>query len=103
MRHSGSQSSGLLKHAHALQMRLSEIQEEAAKKTVEATAGGAMARVRVNGRLELVSLEIEPEVWESGDAELARGRILAAGNQGLQEAQKMVAAEVTKLIPGFTA
>jgi DNA-binding YbaB/EbfC family protein len=106
MSQGGGGWSGLLEQARALQTRLSEIQEEAAKKTVEATAGGGMVRVQVNGRLEVVSLQIEPEVWKSGDAELVQDLILAAVNQGLREAQKMVAAEVAKLtggikIPGF--
>ncbi len=106
MSQSGGGWSGLLKQAQALQARLSEIQEEAAKKTVEATAGGGMVRVRVNGRLEVVWLQIEREAWESEDAELVQDLILAAVNQGLREAQKMVAAEVSKLtggikIPGF--
>lgn len=98
----------MMKQAQQLQTKLARIQEEAGKKTVEATAGGNMVTAVVNGRLELLSLRIDPAVAEGGDVEMLQDLVLAAVNEGLRKAQKMMADEMGKLtgglkIPGLTA
>lgn len=98
----------MMKQAQQLQTKLARIQEEAGKKTVEATAGGNMVTAIVNGRLELLSLRIDPAVAEGGDVEMLQDLVLAAVNEGLRKAQKMMADEMGKLtgglkIPGLTA
>lgn len=97
----------LFKQAQEMQARLAEIQKEAARRTVEATAGGGMVTAVVSGRLELVSLRIEKQVLESGDAEMLQDLVIAAVNQGIRSAQQMMAEEMSKLtggikIPGLT-
>lgn len=97
----------LFKQAQELQSRLTEIQQKAAGKTVEASAGGGMVTVTVNGRLELVSLRIEKSVLESGDTEMLQDLIIAAVNAGVGAAQRMMAEEMSKItggikIPGLT-
>jgi nucleoid-associated protein EbfC len=98
----------LFKQAQEMQSRLAEIQQQAAGKTVEATAGGGMVTVVVNGRLEIVSLRIEKQVIDAGDAEMLQDLVIAAVNQGIRAAQQMMAEEMSKLtggikIPGLTA
>jgi len=97
----------LMKQAQQLQTKLTRIQEEVASKTVEASAGGNMVVAVVNGRLELISLRIEPTVLESGDAEMLQDLVIAAVNEGIRKAQKMMADEMGKVagglkIPGLT-
>jgi nucleoid-associated protein EbfC len=97
----------LFKQAQDLQAKLSEIQQQAAGRTVEATAGGGMVTAVVNGRLELLALRIEKQVIDSGDAEMLQDLIIAAVNQGVRAAQAMMAEEMSKLtgglkIPGLT-
>lgn len=98
----------MMKQAQQLQNKLARIQEEAGGKTVEASAGGNMVTAVVNGRLELLSLRIDPAVAEGGDVEMLQDLVLAAVNEGLRKAQKMMADEMGKLtgglkIPGLTA
>ncbi len=98
----------MMKQAQQLQNKLARIQEEAGKKTVEASAGGNMVNAVVNGRLELVSLRIDPAVAEGGDVEMLQDLVLAAVNEGIRKAQKMMAEEMGKVagglkIPGLTA
>ena len=97
----------MMKQAQQLQNKLARIQEEAGNKTVEATAGGNMVNAVVNGRLELISLRIDPTVVESGDVEMLQDLVLAAVNEGIRKAQKMMAEEMSKItgglkIPGLT-
>jgi len=97
----------ILKQAQEIQGRLAKVREEAGSRTVDATAGGGMVSVTVNGRLELLHLRIEPSVFEQGDVEMAQDLIIAAVNQGIRSAQKLMAEEMSKLtgglaIPGLT-
>ena len=81
----------IVEQAQKLQQRLSAMQEQAATRTVEATAGGGMVTAVVNGRLEVVTLRIDPEVLKSGDPELLQDLVIAAVNQGIRSAQALVA------------
>ena len=96
-----------VKQAQDLQERLAKVQEEAASKTVEAAAGGGMVTVTVNGRMEVIALRIDPQVVSSGDVEMLQDLVLAAVNQGIRNAQKLVADEMGKItgglkLPGLT-
>ncbi len=99
-----SKSFGLgdvVKQAQELQQRLARMQEETAAKTVEASAGGGMVSVTVNGRLEVVSLRIDPQVVQSGDIEMLQDLVLAAVNQGIRSAQQLMADEMSKVTGGL--
>jgi DNA-binding YbaB/EbfC family protein len=91
----------LMKQAQQLQTKLARIQEEAGKKTVEATAGGNMVTATVSGQLELVSLRIDPAVAEGGDVEMLQDLVIAAVNEGIRKAQKMMAEEMGKVAGGL--
>ena len=97
----------IMKQAQQLQERLGQIQEQAAARTVEATAGGGMVTAVVTGRLEVISLRIDPDVLKSGDVEMVQDLVIAAVNQGIRAAQEMMAEEMKKVtgglkIPGMT-
>lgn len=91
----------IVKQAQDLQARLAKVQEETAGRTVQATAGGGMVTVAVNGRLEVVRLDIDPQVLQSGDVEMLKDLVLAAVNQGIRKAQQMMAEEMSKLTGGM--
>jgi len=90
----------LMKQAQELQERLSQVQESVARQTVDAAAGGGMVKVTVNGKHEIVALTIEPAVLKE-DVELVQDLVLAAVNEGIRNAQKMVADEMTKVAGGL--
>ena len=91
----------LLKQAQQFQTKIAKLQEELEDRTVEASAGGGMVAVVVNGRQELVSITIEPEVINSDDKEMLQDLILAAVNDGLSKAKEMVNEEMGKLTRGL--
>ncbi len=92
----------MLREAQKLQARMLKLQEELASRTVEASSGGGMVRVVANGRQEIVSLAIEPEVVDPKDVELLQDLVLAAVNDALGRSREMVAAEMGKLTGGLT-
>jgi DNA-binding YbaB/EbfC family protein len=91
----------IVKQAQELQARLSKVQEDAAARTVDASAGGGMVKVTVNGRLEIIRLQIEPQVLSGGDVEMLQDLIVAAVNEGIRSAQRMMADEMSKLTGGL--
>ena len=96
-----------LKQAQKMQKDMSKIQAEMANKTVEATAGGGMVTVIVNGNQEITSIKIEKEVVAPGDIEMLENLVIAAVNEGLRKSKEMVTGEMSKLtgglnIPGLT-
>ena len=91
----------LMKHAQRMQAKIAEMQEELATRTVEATAGGGMITVVANGKQEIVSIKIEPEVVKSGDVEMLEDLVVAGVNEALRRTQEMVKEEMSKLTGGI--
>lgn len=91
----------LLKQAQQLQSKIAKLQEEMATQTVEASAGGGMVVAVANGRQELVSIRIEPEVVSEGDIEMLQDLVVAAANEALRKSQEMVSQEMNKLTGGM--
>jgi DNA-binding YbaB/EbfC family protein len=93
---------GMLKQAQRIQAQLAKVQEEMAAKTIEATSGGGMVSVVVNGKQEVVSVKIEREVANPDDIEMLQDLVLAAVNEGIRKSQEMVAEEMKKLTGGLS-
>jgi hypothetical protein len=91
----------LMKQAQQLQTKMAKLQDELAERTVEASSGGGMVTVRVNGRQEVVSIRVEREVIDPEDAEMLQDLVLAAVNDGLSRAKAMVNDEMGKLTKGL--
>ncbi|HIE32817.1 YbaB/EbfC family nucleoid-associated protein [Thermosulfurimonas dismutans] len=91
----------LMKQVQKIQKRMAELQEELAEKTISASAGGGMVTAVVNGRQELVSLKIEPEVLNPDDKEMLEDLIVAAVNEALRRSQEMVQEEMAKITGGL--
>jgi DNA-binding YbaB/EbfC family protein len=91
----------IMREAQKMQAEMQRVQEEAKKKTVEATAGGGMVTAVANGAGELVSIKIEKDVVDPEDIEMLQDLILAASNEALRRAQEMVSEEMSKLTGGL--
>jgi hypothetical protein len=72
-----------------------------AEKTVETTVGGGMVKAVANGKQQLVSIKIEPEVVDPNDVQMLEDLVVAGVNDALKKAQEMVSEEMTKLTGGF--
>ncbi len=93
--------SNIMKQAQAMQEQMAKIQEEAAAKTVEGTAGGGMVTVTASGAMQIVSLRIDPEVLKSGDADMLKDLIVAAANDALRKARDMMTEEMKAITGGL--
>ncbi len=91
----------IMKQAQAIQERMAKLQEEAAKKEVEASAGGGMVTVKLNGRQQLLAVKIDPEVVKSGDIEMLQDLLVAAMNEGLRKSQELISEEMKGMTGGL--
>ncbi len=91
----------LMRQVQKMQKKIMALQEELAKKTVEATVGGGMVTAVVNGKQELVAIKIDPEVVNPDDIEMLQDLIVAAVNEALRRSQEMVQEEMSKITGGL--
>ena len=91
----------MMKEAQRLQQQMAQLQEEVGKRTVEATAGGGMVTVVANGKQELVSIKIDPEVVSKDDVQMLEDLVLAACNEALRKSRELVQQELGKLTGGL--
>ncbi len=93
---------GLFKQAQELQEKLSNVQNELGNKTVEASAGGGMVTAVVTGKLELRQIRIDPSLLAAPvDADMLQDLVVAAVNEGIRAAQRMLGDEMGKLTGGL--
>jgi DNA-binding YbaB/EbfC family protein len=91
----------LMKQAQQFQNRMAKLQAELGQRQIEASSGGGMVSVVVNGQQELLSIKIDREVVNPEDVEMLQDLVLAAVNDGLTRAKKMVNEEMSKLTGGL--
>ncbi|TES93037.1 MAG: YbaB/EbfC family nucleoid-associated protein [Candidatus Cloacimonadota bacterium] len=91
----------LIKQAQEFQKKMKKMQEELEKKVVESTSGGGMITVTANGRQEILSIKIEPEVVNSDDVEMLEDLILAAVNEAKRKSEKLAQEEMKKITGGL--
>jgi hypothetical protein len=91
----------ILRQAQAMQDQLARIQEQAATKIAEGSAGGGMVTVKANGAMEIVSIAINPEVLKSGEGDLLHDMVVAAANDALRKAKDLMAGEMKAVTGGM--
>ena len=92
----------LMKQAQKMQSQLAQIQQEMGEKRVEATAGGGMVTVVVNGRGEMVSIKIDPEVVRSGDVSMIEDLVLAAVNEARNRSEELMREAMNRVSGPFS-
>lgn len=96
----GGNMNQMLKQAQKMQQSVMKAQEEIAKMTVEASAGGGAVKVVVTGDRRIQSITIAKDVVDPDDVEMLQDLILAAITEGMRKAEEMSEAEMKKVMPG---
>ena len=95
------QLAGLMKNLPRLQEEAERMRERLDQLVAEGDAGAGMVKVRVNGRMVVLSCTITPEALALGDREMLEDLIKAATNQALDKARQMMGEETAKLMGGM--
>nr|WP_202898945.1 YbaB/EbfC family nucleoid-associated protein [Desulfuromonas acetoxidans] len=91
----------MMKQAQQMQQKMARIQEEVAKQEIEASAGGGMVTVVVNGKQEVLSIKIDPNVVDPQDVDMLQDLILVATNEAVRKSQDIMQQEMSKLTGGM--
>ena len=84
-----------------LQQAQEKIQAEIAALVVEATVGGGVVRVEMDGQKQLRSLRIDPEVVSKDDVEMLQDLVLAAVNEAGRKVDEAIQEKVGGLTGGL--
>lgn len=74
----------MMKQARKMQEQMAAMQENLSQTTVDASAGGGMVKVTVNGDMQIVSLKLDPEAIDPEDVEMLEDMITAAVNEAIR-------------------
>jgi DNA-binding YbaB/EbfC family protein len=91
----------ILKQAQQMHAKISQLQEEMAGKSVEASSGGGMVKIVMNGRQEILSVIIDPEVVNREETEMLQDLIAAAVNEAIRKSHEMMEEEMKKITGGL--
>ena len=86
----------LMKQAQQMQSKMATAQKELEAREVEASSGGGMVKVRVNGKQELLEINIDKECVDPNDVEMLEELVKTAINQAVNESQEMVSKAMSK-------
>jgi nucleoid-associated protein EbfC len=92
----------ILKQAQEMHSKIAQLQEEMANKTVEASAGGGMVTLVMNGKQQVLSIRIDPEVVNREDVDMLQDLISAAVNEAIRKSQEMMTEEMKKITGGLS-
>lgn len=84
-----------------MQQEMLRMQEEMENKTYSAAAGGGMVTASVNGKHEVVNLEINPEAVDPDDVEMLQDMVIAAVNEAMRTADADAANNMSRLTGGL--
>ncbi|ATD56070.1 YbaB/EbfC family nucleoid-associated protein [Clostridium chauvoei] len=97
----GGNINNLMKQAQKLQKDMEQMQKDLETKEFEASVGGGAVIVKTNGKKEVVSINIKPEVVDADDVEMLEDLVLSAVNEALRKAEEETADKMGKLTGGM--
>ncbi|NLM44132.1 MAG: YbaB/EbfC family nucleoid-associated protein [Clostridiales bacterium] len=91
----------IMKQAQKMQQEMMKLQKELEEKTIEASAGGGAVTAVVNGKKQIESINIKPEVVDPDDVEMLEDLVMAAVNEAMRQVDEMMAREMSKFTGGM--
>ena len=92
---------GMMKKVQKMQADMKKMQEEMKQRNVEATVGGGVITVVMNGDKEMQSIKIDPTAVDPEDVEMLEDLIVAAVNEVSKKVDDMMAQEMNKVTGGM--
>lgn len=96
-----AQQAQQMRQLQQMQEEMDRVQEEIETKEAEATAGGGAVSVKVNGKKEVLSVTIDPDVMDPEDPEMLQDLLIVAVNEALRQIEEISQAEMEKVTGGL--
>lgn len=91
----------MMKRIQQMQEEMTRVQQECEVAEYQASAGGGAIDVTVNGKHQLVSVKIQPDVVDPEDVEMLEDLLVAAVNEAMRKADETMEREMGKLTGGM--
>ena len=92
-----SNMQSMLKQAQKMQEEMAEKQAELEECEYDVAAGGGVVNVKINGKKEILSVNIDPEVIDPDDKETLEDLIVAAVNEAIKKVESISANEMSQI------
>ncbi|HZH93679.1 MAG TPA: YbaB/EbfC family nucleoid-associated protein [Tissierellaceae bacterium] len=97
----GGNMNNMMKQMQKMQKKMEEVQAQVDATELEATSGGGAVKVVVNGKREVLDIEIDPSVVDPEDVEMLQDLVMAAVNEALRKAEEFASKEMGKVTGGL--
>ena len=97
----GMNQAAMMKQAQKMQQEMLRMQQEMETKTYTAAAGGGMVKATVNGKHQVVDIQINPEAVDPDDVEMLQDMVFAAVNEAMRTADADAANNMSRLTGGM--
>lgn len=97
----GGNMNQMMKQVQQMQKKMEEAQKEVEETIIKTTSGGGVVEVEINGKKEVVSINIDPEVVDPEDVDMLQDLILAAVNDAINQIDKVSEEKMGKLTGGL--
>lgn len=87
----------MIKQAQKMQEDMTALQEELDLKEYEVAAGGGAVTVRINGKSEVLGIEIDPEIVDPDDIETLQDILVAGVNEAIKRVNETNSSEMSKI------
>ncbi len=97
----GMNMNNLMKQAQKMQEQMMKAQAELEEKVIDVTSGGGAVKVVINGKKEIQSINIKPEVVDPDDVEMLEDLVLTAVNEAIRQVEELANGEMSKVTGGM--
>ena len=97
----GMNQAAMMKQAQKMQQDMLRMQQEQEAKTFTAAAGGGMVKATVNGKHQVIEIQINPEAVDPDDVEMLQDMVVAAVNEAMRTADAEAANNMARLTGGL--
>ena len=97
----GQNMNAMLRQAQKMQEDMAALQEDLDSREYDISAGGGMVKLKINGKKEVLSIDISPDIVDPDDVETLADVITAAVNEGIKRVEDTNSAEMAKITGGL--
>ena len=92
---------GMMKQVQKMQEEMTALQTELEEREYEVSAGGGMVKVKINGKREILHIDIQPDIVDPDDIETLSDVVTAAVNEAIKKVDSTSESEMQKITGGL--